>query len=301
MAETMNAVVRRSGGAEHAPVPRPVLTSAEDVLVRVSIVGICRTDLFAAEGTLPVADGRILGHELAGTVEGRRVAIVPSIPCGACDGCARRPERCGRAAFLGVDADGAFAPWVRVPRACTIAVPESLEDREVAFVEPLAAALAVIEPLASFEPRDILVLGGGRIATLVARVIEAWRGRPPDVALEHEAGADAYDAVIETVPTGTAFDRALRALRPRGRLILKSRPAERVPIDVALAVRREITMIGARYAPFESAIEWLASRRVAVSDLLGPTYPLARFAEAFTHARRADAPKIFLQPAHERA
>ena len=79
MSETMNAIVRTKGGAEHVPVPRPELTSAAEVLVRVSTAGICRTDLFTAEGALPVADGRILGHELAGTVEGRRVAIVPSI------------------------------------------------------------------------------------------------------------------------------------------------------------------------------------------------------------------------------
>ncbi len=294
MESSMQALVRGHDGAELRRVPLPVPREGE-VLVRVSLAGICRTDLFAAEGALPIEMGRVLGHELAGTIGERRVAIVPALACGRCDaGCGLRPERCARADFLGVDVDGGFAQFVRVSRECVLEVGEmQLRDREIAFVEPLAAAMAVLPHL--HDRKRVLVIGRGRIATLVARVIET-RGAAPDIAFEDDVPNDAYDAVIETIPTATALDRALHALRPGGRLILKSRPAQRVPLDTTLAVRREIEIVGARYGSFTEAIGWLVEKRVDVSDLLGPTYDIARFAEAFAHARREDAPKIFLDP-----
>ena len=309
MGATSVAVMRGARGAElgalEVRAPR-----AGEAVVRVRLAGVCRTDLFAADGALGVLPGRVLGHELAGVVEGgsryapgTRVAAVPVVACGRCAidarhgrtggaTCASAPERCAEGARVGVEIDGAFATRIVLPDACLVAVPEALSDREVAFVEPMAAALAIVPALARGD--RAVVMGAGRIATLVARVASARLGEevralPPE-ALEQGA----YDVVIETVPA--ALDRALAALRPGGRLVLKSRPAEQVPLDVALAVRREITLRAVRYAAFEEAIVWLVERRVAIDDLLGPTYPLARFAEALAHARRSDAPKVFLAP-----
>jgi len=88
----------------------------------------------------------------------------------------------------------------------------------------------------------------------------------------------------------------MRAVRPGGRIVLKSRPAGPVPIDVALAVRKEITLEAVAYAPFQEALELLAQRRIDLSDLLGPVRPL----EAFLAMAASEAPdeevKVFLSP-----
>jgi threonine dehydrogenase-like Zn-dependent dehydrogenase len=300
----MSAIVRRAGGVElvavSAPVPRP-----GEVLVEVALAGTCRTDLFVADGVLAVAEGRILGHELSGRIVaaasserrvGERVTVLPAIPCHRCASCAERPERCARPAFLGLAEDGGFARFVRVPAVCALPLPDAISDREGAFVEPLAAALAVLD--AGLRAEDtVAVVGRNRIGELAARVVEAAHGRRPAVLDESEPGpSDAFDAVIETVPTSAALDLAFASLRPRGRLILKSRPPAHVPFDLALAVRKEIALQGARYGSFAEAIRWLAEGRVDVRDLLGPIFPLEGFADAFALARRKDAKKVFLAP-----
>ncbi len=303
----MRALVRRGGGVEvvevDAPVPRP-----GEVMVAVALAGTCRTDLLVADGKLPVAEGLILGHELSGRImtsaspernPGLRVTVIPAIPCGRCGGCAlsnEQPERCSRPRFLGVDEDGAFARFVRVPARCALPLPEAVSDMQGAFVEPLAAALAVLGAGLRAED-EVAVVGKNRIGELVARVVEAAHGRRPTVLDEGEPGpTDAFDAVVETVPTSAGLDRALASLRPGGRLILKSRPAARVPFDVALAVRKEIALQGARYGSFADAILWLAQRRIDVSDLLGPVFPLESFADAFALARGQEAKKVFIAP-----
>src|SRR5262245_28923258 len=94
---TMTALVRHGSwvGLRQLPRPRP---GDGEVLVRVVVAGICRTDLHVAAGLLPAADPVVLGHEFAGVVEaagsrveglrrGDRVAVMPVLPCGACPPC----------------------------------------------------------------------------------------------------------------------------------------------------------------------------------------------------------------------
>jgi threonine dehydrogenase-like Zn-dependent dehydrogenase len=300
----MRAIVRRGGVTQLSEVAAPV-ASAGDVIIEIAVAGTCRTDLFVADGTLPVADGRVLGHECQGRIVasasderrvGERVAVIPGIPCGHCPDCAARPERCARPRFLGVAEDGAFAQLVRVPARCALPLPDSIPDREGAFVEPLAAALAVLDAGAR-DGDSVAVVGRNRIGELVARVLESERGVRPTLLEEGEpVPRDAFDVVVETLPTSAGLDIALEALRPGGKLVLKSRPAARVPFDLALAVKKEIALQGARYASFSVAIAWLLERRVALEDLLGPVLPLTRFERAFELARAKGAPKVFLAP-----
>jgi threonine dehydrogenase-like Zn-dependent dehydrogenase len=295
MASSMAAIVRRRGAVALEDVPVPE-RRVGDRIVDVRRAGICRTDLFVADGMIPVADGLVLGHELSGTVDGRRATVVPILPCGRCAACASLPERCARPTFLGIGAPGAFASRVRVPEPCVREVPGSMSDEEAAFVEPFAAALAVLSAPIRRGAR-VAVLGRNRIATLVHRIVAHATGREP--ARLDESGPieeHSHDVVVETVPTGAALDVAVRALAPGGVLVLKSRPVERAPLDVARVVQKEITLVGVRYAPFGDAIRWIAERRVEIDDLFGPVLPLARWSEALDLARRPAAPKVFFAP-----
>ena len=286
MERGMRALVRENGAVRLRTRPVPVPGPGE-VLVRVDVAGVCRTDVQAARGLLALREPRILGHEFAGTLDGRPVAVNPVLPCGACPRCTTG-ALCSRPDLLGVHRDGAFAEAVAVPASAVHPLPDGLPFEVGAYAEPVAAALAV--PRAGLRPRDAgWVFGDGRIARLVERVLVAQGFRD----VRRGAGPlpdDSVDFAVETDPAG--LPAVLRAVRPGGRVILKSRPAAPVPLDLALAVRKEIVLAGAAYAPFPEALALLASGRLDLDGLLGPVMPL----EAFLSLDDGEAVKSFLAP-----
>jgi L-iditol 2-dehydrogenase len=277
---------------------------AGEVRVRVLLAGICRTDLHAAEGRLPVPVGVTLGHEFVGVVEevgpgcvarpGARVTATPLLPCGACGACREGREGCGQPVSLGVACDGVFADQAILPDRALFEVPASLPLPRAAYTEPMAAAMAVLKaPISPDQPG--LLLGKNRIAELTLRVLRA-RGfeRVRHEEVDAPLPADHFAFAIETVATSATILAMMRAVRPGGCVVLKSRPPEPVALDVALAVRRDLRLHAVGYGSFREAIDLLAS--LPVDDLLGEVYPLHRHADAFAHAHRSEAKKLFLAP-----
>jgi L-iditol 2-dehydrogenase len=296
----MRAVVRAGGEVRLAQVARPHRRQGW-ARVRVLVAGICRTDLYAADGSLAVDEPRVLGHELVGEIVevdpgsallvGQRVTASPLLRGRDGPG-----ESDGIPAMLGIALDGAFAEEVVLPVSALYPVPRDLELRRAAFVEPLAAALAVLKAPIRSSDRGLL-LGAGRIAEVTLRILRA-RGfdRVEQRTLEETAqlAAGSFDHVIETSATEATLAAALRAVRPGGVVVLKSRPARSVPLDVARAVMNDVTLAAVGYASFREAIALAAE--LPLEDLLGEIYPLASFAEAFRRARDESAsPKLFLE------
>jgi L-iditol 2-dehydrogenase len=276
------------------------------------VAGICRTDLHVAEGLLPAADPVVLGHEFAGVVEevgpgavgvrpGDRVAVMPVLPCAACPPCQAGDELvCLAPAMLGVERDGAFADLVGVPAGRVHRLPDGLAWRAAAYAEPVAAALAVRHAPLHKGQRGLL-LGRNRFAELIGRILRL-RGFHHLATLDPDADdvpARLYDFVIETDPRPAALALAVRALRPRGVLVLRSRRPGLVPLDLRGCVLRELTLCAVNYAPFSAALDLLGSGRLELEGLLGPVFPLKDFESAFALARRSEATKLFLAPAEE--
>jgi L-iditol 2-dehydrogenase len=299
----MRALVRRDGQVGLEDWPSPRLENDADVLIQVVLAGICRTDVYVARGTLPVAEPRVLGHELAGVVleagpaagfrPGDRVSVRPTLACGACAGCAVG-EDCADPRFLGVHADGGFADQLVLPAAHVLRLPDDLPPRKAAYVEPVAAALAVLEaPL----PRKGagLVLGRNRIASLTMHILAAHGfANFRNLALDELPAQDGlYDCVIETEATPEALEAMARLLKPRGLGVLKSRPSAAVPFDVARAVRKNLCLQAVHYGDFARAVDLLSSGALMVDDLLGEAFPLEDFERALARAVARDAAKIF--------
>jgi threonine dehydrogenase-like Zn-dependent dehydrogenase len=276
--ELMKAIVKQGADVRLRAVSRPAAGLTE-VVVRVRAAGLCRTDLFVARGLLPSADPVILGHEFSGAVDGTRVAVMPVLPSGA---------------MLGVDRDGAFAEFVAVPESAVHALPAAVPDLAGAYAEPVAASLAVLKTGIRPDERG-LVYGSNRIARLTGRVLRA-RGFALVTAGPGPLPENGFDFIVETCPTPEAFDEMIRAVRPGGRIVLKSRPHARVPIDLAAAVRKEISFHAAAYAPFDEALDLLASGRLDLSDLLGPIRPLEDFERVFAEAGSGESVKTFFAP-----
>jgi L-idonate 5-dehydrogenase len=185
------------------------------VEVEIAVGGICGSDLhyFHRGGVADYAirEPLILGHEVAGAVvrggdlpAGTRVAIDPSVPCGACPPCRRGARNlCADVRFLGSAArmphsQGGFRERLVVDRSQCVPLPDHLDLRDAVFAEPLAVALHAVERAGPLLARDVLVTGAGPIGLLI-------------LVAAREAGArvtitDIADAPLETARALGATD-----------------------------------------------------------------------------------------------
>lgn len=301
----MRALTRRNGGLHVDDVAPPRLRTPDDVRVRVDVAGLCRTDVYVAQGRIAVREPLILGHEFTGIVTdqdrqgsfgtGDRVTAIPLMACGACASCAGG-RSCAEPLFLGVDLDGAFADEIVVPAQYLRKVPSTLDPRQAAYTEPVAAAMAVLNaPL----PRDGsgIVLGSSRIAALTERILANEGFRNVRRMSVEEAGSvvNEADFVIETEANEDSFRVMLGALRPGGVAVLKSRPAVAVPLDVALAVKKGISLHAVTYANFDRAIDVIASGALGLDDFLGESFAIDAFEQAFAASAGGASVKVFFQ------
>lgn len=301
------------------PEPEP---GPGEALIRVERAGICNTDLELLRGYYPFSG--IPGHEFVGRVvsgggdlDGRRVVGEINASCGHCGRCERgMPNHCASRTVLGiVGRDGAFAELLTLPRGNLHAVPDAVSDDAAVFVEPLAAALRIGEQLDLDSHPAAIVVGDGKLGQLVSRALLAsgrdvtvigrhadklalLEGRGAHVVSDDRADAElrehSFDLAVECTGNPGGFTSALRRLRPRGTLVLKSTYAGALTTDASALVVDEITVIGSRCGPFEPALQLLASGRVTVSDLVSDRLPLHRGVEAFDRARRPGMLKILL-------
>jgi threonine dehydrogenase-like Zn-dependent dehydrogenase len=301
------------------PVPEP---AAGEARVRVLRAGICNTDLELVKGYYPFRG--VPGHEFVGRVEaapgcddwiGKRVVGEINAVCGACAACrAGRERHCERRTVLGiVGRDGAFAEYLTLPVRNLHAVSEALADDVATFVEPLAAALEIQEQIAIHPADRVVVLGSGKLGQLIAQTLALVGcdltvvGRSAaQLALLAERGiatlatealpARRADVVVECTGQPQGLDLALRAVRPRGTIVLKSTYAGQPSLDLARVVVDEITLLGSRCCPFAPALALLERGAVDPRPLISARLPLEQGLRAFAQAAKPGALKVLLNP-----
>ncbi|MFO0660231.1 MAG: alcohol dehydrogenase catalytic domain-containing protein [Polyangiaceae bacterium] len=281
--------------------------SSDECVIDVMIAGICRTDLLVARGALNAREPITLGHEFSGLVSscpsdrtliGSRVAVRPQIECQQCTGC-RETGLCLSPHMLGIVRDGCFAEKVVVPTRHVLRIPDSMTFRTAAYVEPVAAALAVIDVTGALLDRHQpgLIYGKNRIAELTRRVLEAHGYEHVCV---HDPSRETLPAhhfawAIETVASTRALSDIVEALRPRGVLVLKSRTAEPMALDLPRIIRKEISFHAVSYGSFERAIDLLAARQIEIDDLIGDDFSLDEYELAFAKAYASESSKVMLR------
>jgi threonine dehydrogenase-like Zn-dependent dehydrogenase len=164
------AMIDRPGTVTVRDIPPP--QAAGLALVRVAQAGICGTDLKIAGGDIPVAAGRVLGHEMTGRVEtpgrgraqpaGTAVMVNPALFCGVCDLCRRDlPHLCRQGGLLGRDADGGFAELVAVDEKLLHPLPETVTLDEAALLQVLSTCIHAQAGLSAGPEDSALVVGLG--------------------------------------------------------------------------------------------------------------------------------------------
>ncbi len=301
--------------------PRPVPGKGE-ALIRVTLAGICATDLELNKGYAGGFTG-VLGHEFVGVVEeaadaswtGRRVTGTINLGCQRCEYClAGVREHCRNRTVLGIiQKDGGFAEYLTLPVQNLVPISDSLPDETAVFTEPLAAALRIREQVVVSPGKPAAVVGPGRLGLLVARSL-ALAGTPVvvfgrsasslelprrwglETALVSEIDDSRFDFVVEVTGNPAGLAASLRLVRPLGTLILKSTFADPGVVDLTKIVVDEIHVVGSRCGPFSPALRLLEAGVVPVWDLIDGRYPLSEALEALNHASRPGVRKILLVP-----
>jgi len=249
-----------------AHLPQPVPGRGQ-ILVRVSVCGICHTELDEIEGRVaPSRFPMILGHEVVGMVEelglgarkfkkGDRVGIAwINWACGKCAFCLKGEENlCDSAKWTGKDADGGYAQYTVVSEDFAYPIPEGFTDVEAA---PLLCAGVIgyrALRLSGMEDGKVLGLYGfGASAHIVIQVAKykypnsrvfvfTRSGQKEHQDLARKLGADWIGATgdtppqklncaIDFTPVGEPVREALRNLEKGGRVVINAiRKATRVP------------------------------------------------------------------------
>ena len=298
--------------------PDPVASPGESI-VRVSVAGICGTDLEISRGYMQYRG--VPGHEFAGrvvesqspTLRGKRVVGEINAGCGRCAMCdAGLARHCPNRTVLGIlGRDGAFSEFLRLPDVNLIPIPDSITDDVAVFVEPLAAAYETFEQTHLARNQTILVLGDGRLGALVAITLKGEKYLPiiaghhrekltrlAELGLEtaeESALRDKFDVVIDCTGSEVGFRCAIELVRPRGRIILKSTAAAAAEINLAPIVVNEITVIGSRCGRFQSALDALTAGKIDPRPLIDGTFALADGIAAFEAAKNPLNFKILLR------
>ncbi|MBE2225479.1 MAG: alcohol dehydrogenase catalytic domain-containing protein [Anaerolineae bacterium] len=301
------------------PIPQP---EAGEALIKVTVAGICATDLEMIKGYKSGFQG-ILGHEFVGVVEqapdsawlGKRVVGSINIGCNNCATCRQQgAEHCPNRRVLGIhNKDGAFADYLTLPQSNLFVVPDDVADETAVFTEPLAAALRIREQIRLIPGSKTAVLGPGRLGILVGQVlaldgtdvIMIGRSRrslalPQKLglatSLTEEFAENSFDTVVETTGNEAGFALALKLIRPLGTLVLKSTFAGQSNLDLTKLVVAEINVVGSRCGPFAPALTLLQRHAVDVTSLIDGEYNFSHAIQAFTHASQHGVRKILLRP-----
>lgn len=299
------------------PNPKP-----GETLVKVRLAGICGTDLEMINGYASFSG--VIGHEFVGQVVdsqnkklvGKRVVGEINVGCGTCSLCKQGLERhCSLRTVLGIHKrDGAFAQYLSLPEKNLHIIPDSISDEQAVFVEPLAAAYEIEEQLKIKDGSKIAILGDGRLAQLIARVlfinhkkITCFGKHENKLRLLSKLGIKTslgitgedeheFDIVVEATGRESGVVDSLRLAKPRAVIVLKSTTASKNKVDLTSAIVNEVTFVGSRCGPFIPAIRALETGVVNVDDLIQTIYPLDKLDEALEAATNPDLLKIMLRP-----
>ncbi len=266
------------------------------VRIKVSVCGVCHTDLHTAEGeihppTLPIT----LGHQVVGVVDAIRkpVGTLPraapvvgmrvGVPwlhfaCGKCDACKRGEENlCTNAKFTGFHVDGGYAEYMLAEARYVLPIPENISDEQAA---PLLCAGIVgyraLKKAGIRRGEHVGLFGFGASAHLCIQVLHHW-GCKVSVftrALAHQEHARELGAVwagsagqnpdkpldraVIFAPTGSLVVRALEMTRPGGTVAINAIHMSEIPSFAYEKIYGERTVRSVANATYRDGGEFLA-------------------------------------------
>jgi threonine 3-dehydrogenase len=316
-----------------------------DVLVRVKASSICGTDLHIY-GWDRWSQGRIkppvtLGHEFCGYVErtGEEVTAVKAgdfvsaemhLNCGHCHQCRLgQAHICQNLKIIGIDMDGAFAEFVKIPATNIWKLDPAIPEHYAAILDPLGNAVHTVlaGPIAG---QTVLVTGCGPIGLMSIAVAKACgsstvfatetndhrremakqmgaddalnpAAEDPVKRIREATGGTGVDVLLEMSGNPKAIQQGFKALRAGGRASLLGIPTENVPLDlVEDVIFKGATVQGIygrrMYQTWVEMTALLRAGRLNLQPLFGERLALENYESAFSKLQSGMAGKILMYP-----
>ena len=312
-------------GEKHNPPPR-------EVTLKIGYVGICGTDLHIYHGHMDhrVCPPGIIGHECSGTIVatgegvegfavGDKVAVRPLDWCGNCPACdAGHSHICHNLKFMGIDSTGGMQSFWTVKQRTLHKLPESVDLKRGALVEPLAVAVHDVNRARVAEGDKVVVLGGGPIGQLIALVsrakgAEVLISEPTPVRRTYaeDAGFSAFDptsgnlvehvmewtggkgadVVFEVAGVQPTVDAMTEIAAVRGRICVVAIHSSKPQVDLFKFFWRELELVGARVyeaADYDEAIRLIATQAFDIDSFITAVLPIDDVQKAFEKLDSAD-------------
>lgn len=162
--------------------PMPVISSPDEVLMKIKTGGICGSDMHVYHGRSPVATyPRVPGHEIAGeivevgsavnrVVVGDRVVMDPVIHCGECYQCRiGRQNVCAKLKVRSAHVDGGFQEYLVLPQTSVYKIPHNISWDEAAMIEPFTIAEQVCSRAELTGDDTVFIMGAGPVGLSVLK------------------------------------------------------------------------------------------------------------------------------------
>ncbi len=290
-----------------------------EALIEVRYAGICNTDIELLQGYMDFEG--VPGHEFVGVVRecqddsllNKLVTGEINIGCGYCEYCSNGMQRhCPTREVLGIlKKPGVFSEYVTLPYENLFAIPDEVSELDAVFIEPLSAALSIFEQVNIEHNSDILLVGDGKLALLIAFVLSAYKYRFTIVGkhlskLRILDGVDCnrvllsdidnkkYDYVIEASGSISGFETAINRIKPRSPIILKSTYHKKLELDTAKLIVDEITLTGSRCGRFTDGIKFIQNYKLPLYRMISKIFPFDEALKGFKFAQKSESIKVIL-------
>jgi len=347
----MKAIVYHGPGdlrLESRPLPE---IAPDEALLRVGRSSICGTDLRIYHGDhrhYPAGTVRIPGHEVSGELVavgsqlsgvklGQYVFVAPNIGCGHCPQCiSGRNNLCADYTAVGINLDGSFAEYMRIPAAAIrqgnlIPIDESLDPAQAALIEPFACVLRGQEAVDVHVGDAVLVVGAGPIGimhallarlrgaskVLISELIPERRQQAQSIAVYRvidpvqedlaqviaaETAGRGADVVIVAAPAPRAQEQALDLAAIGGRInffggLPKDRP--HITFNSNTVHYKELLVTGTTACSTHDcwrAAEIVLSGGVDLAPMISACFSLEQYEQAFAAAENRSALKVVFDP-----
>ncbi len=317
----------------------------DDVLIRVSKASICGTDLHITRwddwSASRIQPPLIFGHEFCGVIEqvgrnvekyqpGDYVSAEMHLPCRTCYQCMTGHFHiCENCKIFGIDLDGCFAEYIRIPQWQLVKLPESLPQEYGACLDALGNAVHTVSK-GNVSGKTVLVTGCGPVglfAIRVAKALGATRVFASDIApyrleMARKAWADevfdasrvsvsdevksrtkgrGVDVVLEMSGSPAAIKDAFSALRLAGTYVMLGIPGKPVELDLNRdIIFKEARVIGCNgreiFKTWYLMLELLESGKLDIDFIITHRFPLEQFGEAIDLLASGNSGKVILTP-----
>ncbi len=320
-------------------VPEPV-PGPDQVVVQIQVTAICCSDFHLQdfETPPPIIPGHeaagvvaAVGRDVAGVKIGERVTMNPVQYCGNCYSCTSGIEHlCLNTRHLG--SGGVAGTWAErvVIDACNLyKIPKGVSFTAAALTEPAAVCCQSFRRAGLKAGDTVLVLGDGPFGFLHTQIAFALGAEKVICAghydqrlkrIQERTGAlvcntkrdnlermvregvppPGVDIAVEATGSGSAPSLGLKALRPRGTLVVFSYIWKPEALDMGLIHMKELNVLGScrSHNTFEPCLELMAEGRVETQGLVDLTVQLQDFSMAFLRLAdlKADTFKVVFTP-----